>query len=227
MKNRIPFQLMMASVVAVSCAHFAPGLVAQNATPPLANPAVAADPSSAPPPVQLSYGVPEILKLGRAHVSDEVIVAFIKSSGRIYRLSASEILYLREQGVSDPVLTAMLESRRNVTAPAPQLAPEPAQNAAPANSGSSSPHSASVVTQPAPTYVAPAPVYVQPSPVYIYPSSSYEYYRPYNNWSYWGYPALSFGVGFGLGYYGGYHGGGHGYYHGGYHGGGHYDSHHH
>ena len=52
-------------------------------------------------------------------------------------------------------------------------------------------------------------MYAQPPPVY-YPAASYGYYDawPY----YWGYPALSFGIGFGVGYYGGYHGGG---YHGG------------
>ena len=107
----------MALAVMVLCSQIAPVLLAQNSTPAPAS-AEAAAPASASEtrPVQLSSGVPEILKLGRAHVGDEVIIAFIRNSGRTYHLSASEILYLREQGVSDQVLTAMLSAGQNVAA---------------------------------------------------------------------------------------------------------------
>ena len=156
------------------------------------------------PPVQLSNGVSDILKLVRAKVSDDVITAFIKGSGRIYRLSVSEILHLREQGVSDPALTAMLESQKNA-APVSLVAAQPA----PAVPASVNPQPA----QPSPTYAVPTPVYVGSTPVYVYPSSSdYDNSWPYNS-GYWGYPGVSLSFGFGSGYYGGYYGG--------YHGGGH------
>ena len=221
----------MALVVMVLCSQTAPVLLAQNSTPAPAS-AEAAAPASASEtrPVQLSSGVPEILKLGRAHVGDEAIIAFISNSGRTYHLSVSEILYLREQGVSDQVLTAMLNAaaERGGT-PSAQAAPQPVAQPAlqPAPTGptadwvNSSPQPAPAAPQFAPAYDAAAPVYAQPSPVYAYPAPSYGYY---DSWPYyWGYPALSLGFGFGGGYYGGYHGGGYhggGYHGGGYHGGG-------
>jgi hypothetical protein len=215
MKSRIFSEPRMALVVIVLCSQIAPVLLAQNSNSTPAS-AEAAAPASASEtrPVQLSYGVPDILKLGRAHVSDEAITAFISNSGRIYHLSVSEILYLREQGVSDQVLTAMLNSRQNAAATAAQVAPQPAPTGPTADWVNSSPQPAPAAPQPAPTYVAAAPVYTQPSPVYVYPAPSYGYYDywPY----YWGYPGLSFSFGFGGGRYGGFRGGG---FHGG--GGGH------
>jgi len=140
---------MLVVGVMVLCSQIAPVLRAQNSNPAPAS-AEAAAPASASEthPVQLSPGVPEILKLGRAHVGDEIIIAFIRNSGRTYHLSVSEILYLREQGVSDQVVTAMLSAGQNVAATAAQAVP-----------------------QPAPAYVETVPVYTQPSPVYDYPAA--------------------------------------------------------
>jgi hypothetical protein len=225
MKSRIFWKPTMALAVMALCSQTAPVLLAQNSTPAPAS-AEAAAPASASETrtVQLSSGVPEILKLGRGKVGDEVIIAFIVNSGKIYHLSASEILYLREQGVSDQVLTAMLSAGQNVAATAAQAAAQAAPQRAPtgptADWVNSSPQPAPAPTQyapqPAPTYVAAAPVYTQPSPVYVYPAPSYGYY---DSWPYyWGYSALSFNFGFGGGHYGGYHGGG--FHGGGFHGGG-------
>src|ERR1017187_3023754 len=98
MKSRMSFRPMMALVVMVLSSQTTGVLLAQNASPAPASAEVAATaPASETHPVQLSSGVVEILKLGRAHVSDEVIIAFIRNSGKIYQLSASEVLYLREQ----------------------------------------------------------------------------------------------------------------------------------
>jgi len=211
MKSLIPSKPVTALAIMALCSQIAP-VLAQDATSPPANPGAAATASpSETRPVQLSSGVAEILKLERARLSDEVITAFIRNSGKIYSLSASEILYLREQGVSAPVVTAMLDQRQNAAATAAQAAPQPVPTAP-------------TSTQPASTYVAATPVYVAPSPVYVYSSPSYGYYDYgyYNYWpyygGYWGYPGWSFSLGFGGGYYGGYRGGG---YHGGYPRGGH------
>jgi uncharacterized membrane protein YgcG len=203
--------------VMVLCSQIGPVLWAQNSNPASSN-AVAAAPASTSEtrPVQLSPDAAEILKLGRAHLSDEVIIAFIRNSARIYPLSASEIIYLRGQGVSDQVVTAMLNSRQNAAATAAQATPHPAPTGPTADWANSSPQPAPATAQYAPTYVETAPVYAQPSPVYAYPAPYYGYYDywPY----YWGYPALSFSFGFGGGHYGGYHGGG--FHGGGFHGGG-------
>ena len=179
--------------------------------------AAAPTPASVTRTVQLSSGVPEILKLRRGLVGDDVLIAFVMNSGQMYHLSASEILYLREQGVSDPVLTAMLSAGQNGAATAAQAAPQPAAQPAPTGLTSDwangTPQPAPAAPQFAPAYDGAAPVYAQPSTVYAYPAPSYGYY---DSWPwYWGYPGLSRGFGFGGGYYyGGCHGGG------GYHGGG-------
>jgi uncharacterized membrane protein YgcG len=198
-----------------------PVLLAQTSNPAPTSAVVAAPASASEThPVQLSSGVPEILKLGRAHVGNEIIIAFIRNSGRTYHLSASEILYLREQGVSDQVVVAMLSAGENAAATAAQATPQPAPTGPTADWANSSPQPAPAVTQPAPPYVETAPVYAQPSPVYTYPYTyPAPYYGYYDYWPYyWGYPALSFGFGYWGGYYGGYHGGS--YHGGGFHGGG-------
>ena len=215
-------KLMMTVAVMVLCSQVAPVLRAQdsNSAPASADAAAPASVSDTRP-VQLSPGVPDILKLGRAHVGDEAITAFISNSGRTYHLSVSEILYLREQGVSDQVVTAMLNSRQNAASTAAQPAPQSAATGPTADWVNSSPQPAPSAPQPAaqfaPTYVEAAPVYTQPSPVYVYPAPSYGYYDPWPY--YWGYPSLSIGFGFGGGHYGGYHGGD--FHGGGFHGGGH------
>jgi hypothetical protein len=172
MKSRIFWKPTMAVAVMALCSQIAPVLLAQTSNQA---------PASEARTVQLSSGVQEILKLGRGKVGDEVIIAFIVNSGKIYHLSASEILYLREQGVSDQVLTAMLSAGQNVATTAAQAAPQPVANPAPtgptADWVNSSPQPAPAATQFAPAYVAAAaPVYVQPSPVYVYPAPSYGYY---------------------------------------------------
>ena len=207
MKSLIPSQPMMALAVVALCCQIAPVLMAQDSAPAPAKLGTAVTASTSETrPVQLSSGVADILKLVRAKVSDTITLSFIRNSGRTYHLSAAEILYLREQGVSDPVLTAMLDQQRNVAATAAQAVPQPAS-----------------------AYVAASPAYVQPSPAYVYSSPSYDYYDygyydswPYYYGGYWGYPEWSFSLGYGGGYHGGgYHGGGHdGGYPGGSHGGG-------
>ena len=57
---------------------------------------------------QLPYGVSQIVQLEQAKVGDETIIAYIKNSGSSYRLDADQIIYLRQQGISDGVITTML-----------------------------------------------------------------------------------------------------------------------
>jgi hypothetical protein len=218
MKSRICSKSLM--VLAVMMLWGGPVLVAQNATPA---------PSSEVAPVQLSADVWDVLRLAHGKVGDPAIIAYIKNSGKVYSLGASEILYLREQGLSDEVVMAMLNQRRNVAANVPATAPQPilqappqpaptVQPVAPAESSQQPQYAAAA--QPQTTYVQAAPVYSQPAPVYVYPQT-YPYY--YSSWpyygSYWGYPGISLSFGWG-GYYGGHGGYYGGHYGGGYHGGG-------
>ena len=169
-------------------------------------------------PVQLSYGVSQIIQLSKAKVSEDTIVNYIRNSGSSYGMDASQIVYLKQQGVSDAVLNTMLNQPRQVA----QAAPQPAYPTASST--------ATVVAQPAVTYVQTAPAYVPSSTVYVIPDTqTYRYYNNYYQPSYgyypyyggWGYPAVSFSFGFGGGNRGGYyHGGWGGGWGGGYRGGG-------
>ena len=59
----------------------------------------------------LSPDLQEIVKLAQAHMSDDVILSFIKGSGKSYTLSADDMLYLNSQGVSQPVISALMQTK--------------------------------------------------------------------------------------------------------------------
>ena len=168
-------------------------------------------------PVHLSHAVENVLKLSKAKIKDETILAFFANGESDYNLSADEIIYLRAEGVSEKVIASMLEHGKKRTAPHGTSAPAAVQ--------------AAPYVPPSNAYVQ-APVYVQSSPVYVASPPAYSYY-PYSQ-SYYGgypcysdpyyggyvgydYPSVSIGFGFGGGYrcggyrcggsYGGHHGG--------------------
>lgn len=133
-------------------------------------------------------GVPDILKLVRANLSDDTIVAYVKNTGQHYTLNAGEIIMLKQQGVSDQVLNAMLQN------PVATAQPRPAVQ---------------------PTYVV-QPAYVATTPAYSYPYySSYNpfYYLPpislsfgwSSGGSYWGGGWHGGGWNYGGGWHGGWH----------------------
>ena len=81
-------------------------------------------------PPGLSYGVADVVYLTRAQVSENVILTYVQNSGTTYSLGPKEIAYLKGQGVSDTVVSAMLNKRTasgDVAAPAqgqPLYAPQ-------------------------------------------------------------------------------------------------------
>ncbi len=183
---------------------------AATATPA---PAAITAPVAAPAP-QLSYGVSQILQLTQAKVGDDTIVAYVRNSGNSYGLDANQIIYLRQNGVSDPVITAMLNQPKPPTAPAQAPAAASSYNV-PAPTTAAPPVDYSAVADSS-AAVAPSVTYVQTYPSYYYsqPYYSYPYYYGYG----W-YPGVTIGWGgyYGGGWRGGWHGGGGG---GGWHGGG-------
>jgi hypothetical protein len=190
-----------------------------------------------PAPVKLPYGVEDVLKLTRAQIGEEIILNYVQGSGTIYNLTPKDIVYLRDQGVSQKVLNAMLDQRRRAVEMA-------AQNAAPVTTVQNAPTVAnapmvpdanaapvaSAYTDPNAAY-ATAPLTPPASSVYVVPyAPSYPYYGSYGSYGYsypyyyggWYGPSVSFAFGFGGHghFYGGhgFHGGGHGSFA---HGGGH------
>jgi len=159
---------------------------------------------------QLSYGVSDVVQLAHANVSEDVILNYVKNSGNAYGLDAGQILYLKQQGVSDRIINTMLDQRSRLAA----VQTASSQN----NSGANNAPTATVITQPSVSYVQtalPSTVYVIPdTQTYNYYAYSYPYYYRYPYYGWYGWPAVSLSFGWG-GYYGGYHG-----YYGGWHGGG-------
>jgi hypothetical protein len=192
------FQKPLVVIAAVSVLFFlAENAVAQDSAASTAVPSATVQ--TAP---QLSYGVSQIVQLAQAKVGDSTIIAYVQNSGNSYGLNADQIIYLRQQGVSDGVINVMLNQRNNSPVAVAQTS--------------------TAVAQPTVTYVQTIPsssVYVIPdTQTYNYSAWYYSqpYYYPYYAWPY---PAVSLSFGFGGrwggGYYhgGGWHGGGHGGWH--------------
>src|SRR5439155_23179374 len=80
-------------------------------------PVVAVQPTQAAAPVvvlptKLPYGVEDVVKLSRAQVGDDIIVNYVRNSGTIYNLTAADLVNLKNAGVSERVINAMLEQRK-------------------------------------------------------------------------------------------------------------------
>src|SRR5580765_4168573 len=200
------------------------GVAIGQESPGPATPAVStAKPSESA--VQLPEGVDDILKLSRGKVHEDVTLAFVEGSGRRFNLTASQILELHKEGVSDRVLAAML---RGSSIPAPEgpqapLPPAPATSPAPSSEASVSaaqPAASSATEEP--TYVATASApnsfassypYSYAYPYYSYGYPYYSYAYPYYSCGYgWPWFSLGFYFGGGCGYYGRYYYCGKGYY---------------
>jgi len=189
----------------------------------------AAAPSPSPSPgaagatlPSLPSGVSEVMKLFKGRIPDDIIVSYIKNSRETFYLSADNLIALQQQGVSGPVLTAMiqrygeLQRQAPMTAsaqaqvPVPSQAPVPQYNAYTAEDQAAAANYNAALQARANAYnyayVAPPNYGIYPAPVYVDPY----YYDPFY------YPWYPFGgvgiIDFGFGYGGGFgHGGfGHG-----------------
>ena len=120
--------IVVLAVLALTAGH----IVAQDATNSTASTVASTGSSDQPaavsqPPPQLSFGVSEVLQLSQAKVGDNVIISYVQNSGNNYGLNAAQIIYLRQQGVSEPIINAMINQRAQsvqsvstVTTPAPE-----------------------------------------------------------------------------------------------------------
>ena len=83
-------------------------------------PVYAATPVAPPPPT-----ITEIKSMSRSGVSDDVIIGQINSSRAVYNLDANAILDLNNAGVSQHVISYMINTPNSVVAQAPP--PPPAE----------------------------------------------------------------------------------------------------
>ncbi len=94
-------------------------------------------------PADLSPDVQEVLTLSHQHMDDSVITNYISSTGKAYKLSADDIIYLNGQGVSQAVISALLATAKNENNQAAAPATTPDQGSSPTpppvDEGNSSP----------------------------------------------------------------------------------------
>jgi hypothetical protein len=95
----------------------------------------------------LPSGVQDVVKLAQAGMSDDIILSQVKNTGAVYNLTADQIIFLKNQHVSETVIKALMTGTGT---PAPAIAPAPM--APPVSYPAPAPAPAPVVT------VAPAPV---------------------------------------------------------------------
>src|ERR1035438_5765313 len=107
-------------------------------------------------PANLSPDLQEVVKLSQSHMGDDVILNYVKSSGKSYKLSADDLIYLNSQGVSQGVISALQTASSASPNPPPVVsAPEPPAAMAPTPAAPG----------PVPPGPAPAPIMMAPAAV--------------------------------------------------------------
>ena len=128
----------------------------------------------------LSPVVVEIVKLAQARVSDEVLLAYLEKTRGEFTLTAEEIVYLHDLGLSETVITALI--KRSKASPAvaakvpPTAAPTPEPAAPPV--AEAQPVQLPVANGPVPSTAVPVVMADAPQPVTYF----YQSLAPYGSW---------------------------------------------
>lgn len=123
----------------------------------------------------------EVAKLTRAGTGDDVILAYVKNSQSSFNLTADDIVSLKNEGVSAPVLTAMIhhdsalrKAQAAAATPVPVAPVTP--NVAPAPA-------AAVAPVVAPSVVPPAPPAPRVEVITVAPGPGYYWWPGYYHWN--------------------------------------------
>src|SRR5439155_24546142 len=195
LKNRRPTRALLTIGVAAFIPLFTPGASAITVGATAEAGVAVNEGANGAAAIQFSPGIADVLKMVDAKVDAGVIKAFVNNSTVAYSLRASEIIALKQRGVGDEIITALIQRGGELRAQAGQGA---APRAAPA--------SAPVYdygAQPAvyPEYAGGYLYYSYGYPTYAY-SSYYDYgypwaaYWPYYSWPYFGFGFYPFFCGF-------------------------------
>ena len=152
-------------------AEIAPAVPAKMETPVVTE---RIPPVSAPANLSLSPGISEVVKLAQAGLGEEVIFAYVDKFTGSFQLGADQILYLKDLGVSENVITTMLK-HDSLAAPAAPLG----QTQIVSNVSQPLP------VNPAPSAApAPGPVATAPPPTAPEVAQFYDALSPYGSWVY-------------------------------------------
>src|SRR5438552_2320883 len=135
---------------------------------------------------KLPYGTSEVVKLSRAQVGEDIVLSYVQNAGIAYSLGPDDIVRLRNEGVSDRVINAMLDQHKRAVEVAQRVggpAPVYRDNAPEAGPGTVASETAPATAQPpvveAPLTPSGSSVYVipyQPTTYGVYPYYPYSYY---------------------------------------------------
>ena len=157
-------------------------------TPCLALSQTSASEATASPAVAFPPVVRDVLKMLDAKVDPSVIKAYIQNASILFNPTANQIIALKQRGVPDDLIAAIIQRGAEVRAQMVQAA----QAAAQASAATAAPPPASAYgTATAPYYPYSAPYsypYDYSDYGYGYPYYGYSYGYPY--WNAYGYPVL-------------------------------------
>ncbi len=136
-----------------------------------------------PPNIRPTSPVAELIKLADSGVNEGVMMAFVTNSTSTFNLGAEEIIYLKDLGVPDPVVTAMiLRDQTLKSQPATALATATPWSAPPVEN-STAPSPAEVAPQPDGSVAASTPE-LQPPAEAVSDTTFYDSLAPYGSWAY-------------------------------------------
>ncbi len=142
---------------------------------------------------ELPAPVDEVIRLAQSGIGEDVMLGYISGIRQPYSLSADQLIYLKDVGISMPVLEALVK-QGSANTPAPLAVPGTPSAAIPVPNAPPGPPAAIAETSPSVVYgqpqpggnaaQAPAPMVVtQPAPPQVVGNSYfYESLSPYGSW---------------------------------------------
>src|SRR5882724_3637478 len=168
--NNAVGNLTQKTTALVCLASLALTLLSGYAQPPPTSIPAAPGPgqTAAPAPTAVSPAAAEVLRLAESGVAEDIVMAYIQNSPATFNLSADQILYVRDLGLSSQVITAMLNRDAALASQ-----PQPSQPA-------TEPEPAPAPTVPVEAPLTPLPTEVSAPPVQV--NYFYSELAPYGSW---------------------------------------------
>ena len=143
----------------------------QPPLPPPTDNAAPDDSTALPPGIYPSSPLAQVIKLTQAGVSEGVIMAYVTNSGSTFNLDPDKIIYLKDIGAPDELVTAMMQRDQVLQAQMAASANQPPPQPAPA--------AETDATEPASAERRESPG-KQPAPVTV--NYFYDTLAPYGTW---------------------------------------------
>jgi len=106
--------------------------------------------ANAQTPPNLPPGVQDVVRLSKAGLSENIILSKVRQDGVSYNLTTDQIIYLKNQGVPESVIGAMVQGGSAGAPPAPASTPSAPPPAAPPQAGTAAPSGGATMPPPPP-----------------------------------------------------------------------------